>query len=196
MAHDETSLSLLDELCHAPRGTAWDRLVAAYLPLLRGWITRYNVQPADAEDLAQDVLVVLMKELPSFRHNQKRGAFRNWLRRILVNRLQNFWRMRGRRIEQGSGDLLADQLGELADPHSANSQFWDREHDRHLALQLLALLDSRFTPTTRAAFRRLVLEGADADVVAQELGLSLNAVFTAKSRVLRELRIMGRGLLD
>jgi RNA polymerase sigma factor (sigma-70 family) len=154
------------------------------------------VQAADAEDLGQDVLLVVMKELPSFRHNQQPGAFRTWLRRILVNRLQNFWRLRGRKIEQGIGDHLPEQLNELEDPRSAPSQLWDREHDRHLALQLLTLLEGRFTPSTRQAFRRLVLDGVVADQVAAELGLSLNAVFTAKSRVLRELRILGRGLLD
>jgi RNA polymerase sigma-70 factor (ECF subfamily) len=110
--------------------------------------------------------------------------------------LQNFWRLRGRKIEQGIGDHLPEQLNELEDPRSAPSQLWDREHDRHLALQLLTLLEGRFTPSTRQAFRRLVLDGVAADQVAAELGLSLNAVFTAKSRVLRELRILGRGLLD
>jgi RNA polymerase sigma-70 factor (ECF subfamily) len=58
------------------------------------------------------------------------------------------------------------------------------------------MIEPRFANSTREAFHRLVLDGADADDVAAELGLSLNAVFTAKSRVLRELRTIGRGLLD
>ncbi|MFN0021299.1 MAG: RNA polymerase sigma factor [Pirellulaceae bacterium] len=194
MTHHETSLSLLDRLCQAPDAQSWDRLVTAYSPLLKSWIGRYEVQPADADDLVQDVLLVVMRELPSFRHNQQRGAFRTWLRRIVVNRLRNFWRSRGRAVEHG-GELMG-RLDELEDPRSAGSQLWDQEHDRHLALQLLALLEGRFTESTRAAFRRLVLENADADQVAAELGLSLNAVFTAKSRVLRELRQLGQGLID
>jgi RNA polymerase sigma-70 factor (ECF subfamily) len=195
MGHDETSLSLLDRLCLDPDAGSWDRLVAAYSPLLRSWIARYEVQAADADDLVQDVLVVVMRELPSFRHNQQPGAFRTWLRRIVVNRLRNFWRKRDRAAENGRMDLL-DRLDELEAPDSAGSRLWDQEHDRHLAKQLLGLLDQRFTESTREVFRRLVLEGADADLLSQELGLTLNAVFTAKSRVLRELRLLGRGLLD
>lgn len=194
MVHNETSLSLLDRLCQAPDAGSWDRLVEAYSPLLRSWIARYEVQAADADDLVQDVLLVVMHELPSFRHNKQPGAFRTWLRRIVVNRLRNFWRSRGRAAEHG-GELMG-RLDDLEDPRSAGSQLWDQEHDRHLALQLLALLEMRFTDTTRGVFRRLVLENADADQVAAELGLSLNAVFTAKSRVLRELRHLGRGLID
>lgn len=194
MPQEETSLSLLDRLRQAPDAGSWDRLVAAYSPLLRSWIGRYEVQPADADDLVQDVLLVVMRELPSFRHNQQTGAFRTWLRRIVVNRLRNFWRSRGRAPEAG-GELM-DRLNELEDSRSQGSILWDREHDRHLALQLLALLERRFTESTREAFRRLVLEEADADQVAADLGLTLNAVFTAKSRVLRELRLLGRGLID
>jgi RNA polymerase sigma-70 factor (ECF subfamily) len=152
------------------------------------------VQAADADDLVQDILLVVMRELPGFRHNQQRGAFRTWLRRIVVNRLRNFWRSRGRAIERG-GELMG-RLDELEDPRSAGSRLWDHEHDRHLVRQLLSLLETRFTESTRSVFRRLVLDGADADLVAAEMGISLNAVFTAKSRVLRELRQLGRGLID
>src|SRR5436190_4898238 len=128
----ETSLSLLDHLCQAPSAESWDRLVAAYSPLLHSWIGRYDVQTADADDLVQDVLLVVMRELPSFRHSQQPGAFRTWLRRIVVNRLRNFWRSRGRAAERGSGgDDLSGRLDELEDPRSQGSQLWDREHDRH-----------------------------------------------------------------
>ena len=192
----ETSHSLIDQLCHNSDAESWDRLVELYSPLLRGWINRYDMQPADADDLIQDVLMVLMRELPSFRHNQKRGAFRSWLKRIVINRLRNFWRARGRgNIPNGNGEIMC-QLDELEDERSQLSRIWQHEHDQHLTRQLLAIIEPRFTPTTRQAFRRLVLDGADADDVAIELGLSLNAVFTAKSRVLRELRAIGKGLLD
>ena len=196
MPHHETSQTLLDELCRSPNGDSWERLVDLYTPLLCGWLSRYNVQDSDADDLIQDVLMVVMKELPSFRHNRQQGAFRAWLRRIVINRLRNFWRSRGRE-PRGSGDSVAIQrLDELEDERSQASQLWEREHDRHLTCRLLDMIEPRFTESTRQAFGRLVLDGAGADEVASELGMSLNAVFTAKSRVLRELRRLGRGLID
>ena len=192
----ETSQSLIDQLHNQSDAGSWQRLVELYSPLLRAWLDRYDVQAADADDVTQDVLVVVMRELPGFRHNQQPGAFRGWLKGILVNRLRNFWRARGRGgIASGGSDVIS-RLDELEDDRSLLSQAWQREHDQHLARKLLEMIAPRFTESTREAFRRLVLEGADADDVAAELGLSLNAVFTAKSRVLRELRTIGRGLLD
>src|SRR5689334_12934836 len=94
----ETSLSLLDRLRKSPDDADWSRLVEVYTPLLRAWLLRSDVQPADADDLVQEVLLVVHRELPAFQHNQRSGAFRSWLRRIVVYRLRNFWRSRGRLV--------------------------------------------------------------------------------------------------
>ncbi len=192
----ETSLSLLDRLRQSPEDEDWSRLIEAYSPLLRAWLMRAEVQSADADDLVQEVLLVVHRELPKFEHNQRRGAFRNWLRQIVVHRLRNFWRSRGRLIAAGNDSQLEEQLKQLEDDGSQLSQRWDREHNLAIARKLLELIESRFTESTRLVFRRLVVDGADADSVASETGLSLNAIFTAKSRVLRELRRLGQGLLD
>lgn len=192
----ETSLSLLDRLRMSSDDADWSRLVEVYSPLLRAWLLRYDVQAADADDLVQEVLLVVHRELPSFQHNQRPGAFRSWLRRIVVYRLRNFWRARGRLIAAGNDSQLEEQLRQLEDDGSHLSQHWDREHNLAVARKLLEMIESRFTESTRQVFCRLVLDGADADTVAAETGLSLNAIFTAKSRVLRELRRLGQGLLD
>ena len=192
----DTSLSLLDRLRQSPEDADWSRLIEAYSPLLRAWLMRSEVQAADADDLVQEVLLVVHRELPKFEHNQRRGAFRNWLRQIVVHRLRNFWRSRGRLIAVGNDSQLEEQLQQLEDDGSQLSQRWDREHNLTIARKLLELIESRFTESTRLIFRRLVVDGADADTVASETGLSLNAIFTAKSRVLRELRRLGAGLVD
>ena len=192
----ETSLSLLERLRTSPDDADWSRLIEAYSPLLRTWVLRSDAQAADADDLVQEVLLVVHRELPKFKHNQRAGAFRCWLRQIVVHRLRNFWRSRGRQLAAGNDSRWEDQLRQLEDDGSHLSQLWDREHNLAVARKLLEMLDARFTESTRIVFRRLVLDGADADTVSAEMGLSLNAIFTAKSRVLRELRRLGAGLVD
>lgn len=194
--HDsDTSQTLLEQLGEQDDDASWKQLLDLYAPLLQSWLGRYDVQASDADDLVQDVLMVVMRELPGFQHNQQTGAFRNWLRRILVNRLRNFWRKRGRADLAGGGSDLAKRLNELEDPRSQSTLAWDREHDRHLVRKLLGMIELQFTESTRKVFRRLVLDEVAPDQVAAEFDMSLNAVFTAKSRVLRELRRLGKGLV-
>ncbi|MGB7328076.1 MAG: terminase gpA endonuclease subunit [Rubripirellula sp.] len=92
----ETSLSLLDHLRHSPENEGWNRLAELYTPLIRTWLQRYDVQDSDAHDLVQEVLLAVSKDLGTFEHRGQPGAFRGWLKAILINRLRKFWRARER----------------------------------------------------------------------------------------------------
>jgi RNA polymerase sigma-70 factor (ECF subfamily) len=193
---ERTSLSLLARLRRSPESENWNRLVDLYAPLIRVWLRKYDVQDSDADDLVQEVLLAVSKDLGKFEHGGQPGSFRGWLKAILVNRLRNFWRARDRR-PQARGDTDIDKrLAELDDPASEMSQIWNREHDQCVLRQLLALVEPHFASNTWRAFSRVALDGVPADVVAQELEISLNAVFIAKSRVLSSLRQEAEGLVD
>jgi RNA polymerase sigma-70 factor (ECF subfamily) len=184
----ETSESLLERLRLRPDEESWQRLLAVYEPFIRRFLRDPALQ-SDADDLAQDILAVLVRELPTFRR-QRCGSFRAWLRTITVHRVHEWWRRQRGRPAGGS------QLDQLADPASVLSRLWDAEHDRHVARRLLELLEPEFTPGTWRAFHRQVLDGATASEAAAELGMTVNAVLIAKSRVLRRFREEIAGLLD
>jgi RNA polymerase sigma-70 factor (ECF subfamily) len=87
-------------------------------------------------------------------------------------------------------------LDQLADPHSDLSRLWNAEHDRHIAHRLLEAIQPNFEPATWRAFKRTALDGVKPAVVAAELNISVNAVFIAKSRIMRRLRHEMQGLTD
>jgi len=191
----ETSLSLLERLTDRPSETDWTQLDALYRPLLRAWALRAGATDADADDLTQEVLTVVVREVAAFDRGRP-GAFRSWLRAILANRLRDFFRARrARPVATGESDFL-DRLDELAASDSALSKQWDREHDQHVAARAMKLVQGDFAPATWQAFRRQVLDGAAPAAVAAELGLSQNAVLLAKSRVLKRLRTELAGFVD
>jgi RNA polymerase sigma-70 factor (ECF subfamily) len=189
----ETPVSLLERLRVCPDEPSWQRLTGLYTPWIRDWLRRQGVHPVDADDLVQEVMVVLVKELPNFHHDLRRGAFRRWLRSVTLNRLRVFWRERNR---QPSPPALDSLLTELEDPESGLSRAWDREHNEHVVRRLLELLEPEFEPSTWRAFRRVVLDGKATADAAAELGLSAVAVRIAKSRVLSRFRREVDGLLD
>jgi RNA polymerase sigma-70 factor (ECF subfamily) len=185
---EKTSITLLEGLRSRPSPAAWERLVSMYTPLIQVWLRRQGVAGTDADDLGQEVLAVVVRKLPHFQHDGRAGAFRRWLRLITVHRLRDFWRARQARPRAVGGSDFDALLDQLVDPNSELSRLWDREHDQHVARGLLAYLEPQFEPSTWAAFRRVVLDGVKAAQAAAELGLSVNAVLIAKSRILRRLR--------
>src|SRR5262249_8013502 len=191
-----TSRSLLQRVQGQPDAESWSRLVGLYRPLIHAWLSRYRVQASDADDLAQEVLAVVVRELPHFEHSGRPGSVRAWLRGIAAHRMRSFGGAgRCRRAATGDSDF-AQMLEQIEDPESPLSRVWDRQHDEHVLARLLELMEQEFEPATVKAFRRTALEAARAEDVAAELGMSTAAVYIARSRVLRRLRQEAEGLID
>jgi RNA polymerase sigma-70 factor, ECF subfamily len=192
----ETSATLLERLSDRSDSEAWRRLVVLYSPLIKAWLRHHGVSAGDADDLTQDVLGVVVREVSRFRHNGRAGAFRTWLRTITINCLRQSLRSRRLRPEAAKPPDLDALLDQLEDPASDLSLRWDREHDRYVLDRLLELIEPEFEATTRLAFRRQLIDGAPAKAVAAGLRMTVNAVLIAKSRVLSRLRREADGLVD
>jgi len=191
-----TSVSLLDRLRSRADDSAWRRFVSLYDPLIRHWLRPAQLPHADVDDLVQDVLTVVFREMPKFQQQSHPGAFRAWLRAISVHRVRDFLRARNYRPKAtGDSDFL-ETLNQLEDPHSQLSSIWNQEHDQHVLRHLFAQVQPEFQPQTWQAFHMVMLKGTRPAEVAARLGISVNAVLLAKSRILARLRHEAAGLID
>lgn len=189
----DTSAGLLTRVRDRSNSAAWTRLVALYSPLLQVWARRAGVSPYDIDDVVQEVLLAVAREMPRFVYDATKGQFRAWLRTILTHRCRHHLRTRPATVLARTDWQVLD---ELVDPSSVLSAQWDREHDQHVAARLLTTIQADFEPHTWTAFRRVVLDGASPREVSAELGVSVDSVYQARSRVLSRLRREAAGLLD
>lgn len=183
-----TSPSLLERVAAGSDAVAWDRFVDLYTPLLLRWCQRLGLSDADAADFTQEVFVRLLEYLPRFRYDPNQ-SFRAWLKTVLMNQ----WRKHARAAARGpSAACDPDQV-----PDTDPGQFVDEaEHREYLVRRALAVAQADFEPITWKACWEFVAHDRPAAEVAVELGISVNAVYLAKSRVLRHLRAELSGLLD
>lgn len=182
-----TSASLLERLRRPQDQQSWERFVKLYTPLLFYWARRAGLQEPDAADLVQDVFAVLVEKLPGFTYDRHK-SFRGWLRTVLLNK----WRNRRRVRTAGPLDSDAD----LPAAPDAADILEEAEYRQHLVGRALELMRSDFQPNTWKAFWECQVNGRPGAEVAAELGMSVGAVYVAKSRVLSRLREELRGLLD
>ena len=185
-----TSASLLQRLRFAEDGAAWERFVQIYSPLLFSWVRRSGLPESEAADLVQDVFATLVTKLPEFRYDPK-SSFRAWLKTITVNRCRDFMRRRGKpQMQAVSLDTVSIATADTVEI------FEEEEYQRHVIRQAMSILEREFQPQTfQACWRHMVL-GETAPAVAKALGISANAVYLARSRVMRRLREELDGLLD
>jgi RNA polymerase sigma-70 factor (ECF subfamily) len=185
-----TPVSLLERLREPGEQNAWDRFVELYTPLLYSWARHVGLQDSDAADLVQDVFTMLVEKMPEFVYDPQR-SFRSWLRTVTFNRWRDNRKKRGKQPLEGGERALA-QVPSREDADA----FWESEYREHLVGRALEIMRSEFQPATWQACWEFVVAGKSAAQVAAELGISENAVFIAKYRVLRRLRVELAGLME
>lgn len=180
---------LLKRLRQSTDEQAWAQFAQRYTPLIWYWARRWGLQEHDAADLVQDVLLVLVRKLPQFIFRQHK-SFRGWLRKVTLNK----WRENGRRAQlpYQPGPLDAD---DLAGGNNVQDG-WEVQHRHWLAVRALKVMQAEFEPASWQAFWNMVVVGHSAAQVAQQLGISVGAVYVAKFRVLARLRQELNGFMD
>jgi len=179
----------LERLRGAHDEGAWSCFVDLYTPLLFSWTRRCGETESDAADLVQEVFVTLVQTLPTFEYDRA-GRFRGWLRTLLLNKLRDRIRRKARlekALEQRPVEVELPNIAEV---------FWEAEYQQELARQALRLMKAEFAPATWKACWDTVVEGRSPGEVARDLGISANAVYIAKCRVLRRLRHELSGLVE
>lgn len=183
-----TPVSLLHRIQQSHAPADWVRFAKLYSPLILYWCSQFGLQEADAADLVQDVLTRVWRQIGSY-HREEGKRFRGWLWTVTRNR----WRERSRKRQIGvSGDTEV----EPSDPTDAVGQLVEDEYNAYLVNRALQLMRTEFEPTTWQACWEFTAEGKPAQQVAAGLGITPNAVYLAKARVLRRLREELKGLFE
>lgn len=183
--HASTPVSLLDRLKRRDDHAAWDRFVQIYTPLLFHWLRGAGLGEHDAADLVQDIFTKLIVVMPNFTY-QPSQSFHGWLRTIAVNCCRD-------RLKKRTPLNASDVETHAFSPDPLDS-FIEREYRIQLANRAMQVLRSDFQPQTWQAVWDLVVEDQPAAEVAARNGMTVQAVYAAKCRVLARLRRELQGL--
>ena len=162
---------------------SWCELAQMYTPLIQGKLHEARLPEEDVEDLTQEILLQLHRKLNEFKHNGRAGAFRRWLRVVTVNQTRSYLRRRPHMKR-----VSLEEIEPLADDESVVAARFDRQHRTHVISVLLGRLSGEFTTKTIESFQRTTIGQEDPLTVSRALDTSVQAIYIAKSRVLKRLR--------
>ena len=187
MEYPDTRASLIVRLQDRADQEAWREFVEVYRPVVYRLACRKGLQPADAEDLAQQVLVAVAAAVHRWQPDPARGLFRTWLHRIAQNLIVNAVTRRAPDRAAGAGgadDLLARE----AAPEGPDSELLRTESRREVFQWAARQVRHEFQPETWLAFWHTAVEGRAVADVARLLGRKPGAVYAARGRVMRRLK--------
>lgn len=190
--YNPTSLSLL-ERARSGDATAWELISTIYAPMVYRWVTSYSLQSSDTTDILQNIFQTVHQKLDDFQHNEQCGSFRSWLKTITRSRVMDFYRARQRQAQAAGGTDAWQQL--QAQPDESSNPYALREEMTEVYRRALQILKQDFSDNVVKAFLRFEIDNVPASEVADELGMTRDAVYAAKKRVLKRLREELSGLL-
>jgi len=180
-----TRLTLLTRLKAAGDGDAWRLFVDLYTPVVYRYCRSRSLQDADARDVAQQVLAIVMQAIENFEYDPQRGRFRDWLGTIALHELlrnQRKDRRAGKGIGAGQGDWATERLEGPVD------SAWLEEFNAYVFATALERIRADFDPADWQAFDSTWLGEVKPQDAAVQLGTTTAWIYKARYRVLQRLR--------
>jgi RNA polymerase sigma-70 factor (ECF subfamily) len=190
-----TRASLIVRLRDPQDVGAWQEFIDLYVPLVYGYARKQGLQDADAADLTQEVLGAVMTSIHRLDYDPDRGTFRNWLFTIVRRKLAGWWTAQ-RREAAWSGDSAMHRMLEQCDGPGPAEQRWEAEWEQQVFAWACEQVRPMVTDASWQAFWRTAVEGAPGSQVASELGISVGAVYVARSRIFTRLKELVRSAQD
>jgi RNA polymerase sigma-70 factor (ECF subfamily) len=182
-----TRPSLLVRIRDPQNGWAWSQFVAIYSPLVYRFARRHGLQESDAADVTQEVFCTIARGIRQFDYDRQKGSFRGWLITVARSKMQNFITRQQAR-HQASGGTEALRLIEQQPAEDDEEAFVEREHRRCVFDWAVGQIREGFQESTWQAFWQTSVEGKGTQKVAEDLGMTVGAVYIARSRVLAKLK--------
>jgi RNA polymerase sigma factor (sigma-70 family) len=181
-----TRPSLLLRIRDAADTTSWTTFIEIYGPVVYRYCRKRGLQDADAADVVQEVMSQVARSIRGFEYQPELGRFRDWLGAVTRSKLARFFRKQGQQVP-ASGE--GDEKGFLDSLSGAASDGeWTEQFNAHVLQVALERIRPRFESISWKAFEGVWLEQRPAREVAEELGQPVEAIYVAKSRVLKLLR--------
>ena len=181
----ETRITLIQRLQQGGDDAAWEEFTAIYRPVIVRFALRRQLQRADAEDIAQQVLLSVSRKISKWKFDPARARFRTWLQTVIRNATINA--VSRKPWDQAAGGKTAVQhLSQHPDQEEQNrfNTEWRQETLRWAAAQVRA----EFEPGTWIAFWETSVEGVSAKEAAQRTGKTIGAVYIARTRVMQRIK--------
>ena len=189
----ETRDSLLVQVRSPGNREAWDQFVQIYRPVIYRLARSRGLQDADAQDLAQQVLISVASAIGTWEKSDEQVRFRHWLRRVARNAIVNA--LSRKPYDRAVGGSSAQSF--LEDQHGDSSQSdadIELEYRRELYLRAARQVRVDVEPETWRAFELPVIQEMNMDEAALTLNKSIGAIYVARCRIMQRLREIIREL--
>lgn len=182
-----TRQSLLSRLKDWEDQDSWKAFFDAYWRLIYNAAIKAGLTDMEAEDVVQETLISVMKSMPNFQYDAKKGSFKSWLHGLTKWRILDQFRKRQRGIDHQSSASRPDETATIDRvPAPAGPELeaiWDEEWERNLIAAAIDRVKKKVDPKHYQVFDLYVLKNWSVPRIAQTLRVSRGLVYLTKHRI-------------
>ncbi len=184
-----TRQSLLSRLKSWDDQESWREFFDTYGQLIYSLARKAGLRDAESQDVVQETLISVAKEMPGFKYDPGQGSFKGWLRQITRRRIVDQMRKSLPENRHLLSGLQEDALENLPDPAGlAFDDVWEEEWQKHMLQTALRRVRLKVHPKQFQMFDLYVTQQWPMKSVTDTLGVSAAQVYMAKMRVSRLLK--------
>ena len=186
-----TRQSLLSRLRAWDDQESWNTFFQRYGRLIFDVAVKAGLPPAEAEDVVQETVISVAKEMPGFKYDPARGSFKGWLLMITRRRIADHFRKKPREQSvhrTNNGDATSDLLENAVDAEATLDRVWDEEWHRHLTQTAIERVKQQVSARQYQIFDFHVLQQMSTSDVTKALGVNIGQIYLAKHRISRLLQ--------
>ncbi len=171
------------------REIGWNEFAEKYSRVIAGFARNAGLRTQDADDVLQDVLMGFFRVSADFNYDPEKGRFRGYLKRVTLNAIRS--RHRRRRPE-----VNLDMDWEPPALDDSTDAIWDRQWTEQLLNRAMEQVRPKVEPRTWLAFELYGMRGVAIDAVADETGMTPEAIRHAKMRITKQIRTIVNEIRD
>jgi RNA polymerase sigma factor (sigma-70 family) len=192
-----TRASLIERLKDWQDRASWQDFFDTYWKLIYGVARKTGASDSEAQDVVQETMASVAKQMPTFRYDPALGSFKGWLLKLTRWRIIDQIRKRPPpAAQQPDGFATGTSLAErLIDPESdALEELWNSEWETNLLEAAKTIVKRKIDPAKYQIFDFYVNKEWPAEKVAERFRLPVEQVYMAKHRITEMLKAEVRRL--
>lgn len=186
-----TDFSALNSRSNQSEETAeLERFFVRYRSIIFRWCFRRLRNRADAEDVTQEIMIKLIKSLPSHAYDPSQARFRSWLKAVVNNAVTDLCRSRQRsHVPQSfGGTSFLECVKNVVDDHPDSDQTTSTtHHPRSYPAEVIGRVRAVVSPKSWDVFTQMTLEERPAAQIARDSGITVGSVYKIVFRVKQRL---------
>lgn len=193
--YQSTRWSLIERLKNADDAASWQDFFDIYWKLIYRAALKWGCTPSEAEEVVQETVISVSKQMPTFHADPSKGSFKAWLRSLTRRRVIDQLRKRSKFVflpvfSEGweNGSECAGDPGEELVAHNDAEEYWDSEWESQILEVALERVKAKVDPKQFQIFHMSAVKSVAAGEVARQLGVNIAQVYLAKHRVMTKLK--------